>query len=283
VLGAVIALVAALLVPSGSGYANEKYSPPTPDLSPPAVPTVTSADHAGQVTKDNAIYAETITAPTRCVLPTVDLATAPEPEIETYLNDVVGCLMAVWIDPVTKAGFQLPRPPVTVYSTPITTGCGKLGTNNAYYCMADQRIYYATDIVDDIPADVLKGRLVVETIIAHELGHAVQARTGILPAGDYLQYVSTSVDEYNELSRRTELQADCFSGLFIRSVAASVGITQRDLALIAESARVIGDDAGATSRTHGRGSNRQYWTQLGMASTSIRVCNTFVVSSDEVG
>ena len=79
-------------------------------------------------------------------------------------------------------GLPAPRPPVTVYTEPITTGCGSLDDVNAVYCAADQHIYYAKPLYKIFPADQQKAPFVVEAVLAHEFGHTIQARSGILIA-----------------------------------------------------------------------------------------------------
>jgi predicted metalloprotease len=92
--------------------------------------------------------------------------------------------------------------------------------------------------------------------------------------------------EGNEWSRRGEQQADCLAGEFIRSVSKSAGLTQADLDNVVATARAVGDDTLSGKANidggHGLADNRQYWTQLGLASTSIGACNTFVAPSDAV-
>ena len=287
-LGMGIAVINALAGGSNQagGYVNESYTPPAPDLNPPALPTVTTVSEAKDTVANDAIYAQTVPGPTLCQVAAIDLTTASSAELETYMTKLVGCLMTVWNQPVTQAGFQLPRPPVLIYSAPITTGCGKTETQNAFYCGADQKIYYATDLPSILPSDIQKSRFVVETIIAHEFGHAIQARTGILIAFNGLEGNATTKAEANDWSRRGEMQADCLSGLFIRSVSKSAGLTQQDLANVAATIRAVGDDTlsgkADIDGNHGLADDRQYWMQLGLASTKVSVCNTFVAPASSV-
>jgi predicted metalloprotease len=199
---------------------------------------------------------------------------------------VVACLMRVWDTTVTKAGFEMPRPMVIVYSAAISTSCGKLSTMNAAYCGSDQKIYYATNLPQAIPSELRSSRFIVEVIVAHEFGHAVQARTGILSAAHGLTDAAASKADSQQWSRRTELQADCFAGLFIRSVSKSAGISQQDLDNIATLMVAFGDDSLSKNSDvdggHGLGSSRRYWMQLGLASTALNVCNTFTAAPDEV-
>jgi predicted metalloprotease len=286
-LGVGVAIINALSgSTSASGYVNESYKPPAPDLNPPALPTITTVGQAEDTVKKDAIYAQTVPGPTLCQVSAINLTTASPSELQTYMTTLVGCLMTVWNGPVTQAGYEMPRPPVIVYSTPMTTGCGKLTTKNAVYCGADQKVYYATDLPSILPTDLQNARFVVEMIIAHEFGHAVQARTGILISYSGLESNSSTTPEKNLWSRRGEMQADCLSGLFIRSVSRSAGLTQQDLDNIAATARAVGDDTltgkANIDGNHGLAANRQYWIQLGMASTTVSVCNTFVAPAEAV-
>ncbi len=287
-LGLGIAVINALSggTNTAGGYVNESYTPPAPDLNPPELPTVTTVGEAKDTVTNNAIYSQTVPGPTLCEVSSINLTTASAAELQTYMTNIIGCLMAVWHDPVMQAGYQLPRPPMIVYSSPITTGCGKLETENAVYCGADQKIYYATDLPSILPPDLQNARFVVEMIMAHEFGHAIQARTGILISFNGLESTATTTAEKNDWSRRGEMQADCLSGLFIRSVSKSAGLTQADLTNISATARAVGDDTlsgkANIDGNHGLAVDRQYWIQLGMASTKVAVCNTFVASAESV-
>jgi len=103
-----------------------------------------------------------------------------------------------------------------------------------------------------IPSELRSSRFIVEVIVAHEFGHAVQARTGILSAAHGLSDAATTTTDSNQWSRRTELQADCFAGLFIRSVSKSAGISQQDLDNIATLMVAFGDDSLSKNLRRGR-------------------------------
>ena len=268
------------------GYVNESYTPPAPDLNPPALPKITTVQQAQTTLTDNALYKQNVPQPTRCEVSTIDLTTASDSTLETYMTTIVGCLMTVWNDPVTQAGYQMPRPPVIIYSSTITTGCGKSETLNAFYCGADQKIYYATDLPKILPPNLRNARFVVEMIVAHEFGHAIQARTGLLISFNGLEAQASTKAEANVWSRRGEQQADCLAGEFIRAVSRSAGLTQSDLDNVVATARAVGDDTLSGKANvdggHGLAESRQYWTQLGLASTSVGACNTFVVPAEAV-
>ena len=95
-------------------------------------------------------------------------------------DELTACLMRVWAPTLQEAGYEAVRPTVTVYSTPISTPCGDMPMENAAYCMVDQQIYYASDLTDIIPKDLSNVPHTADAVMAHEFGHAIQARTGIL-------------------------------------------------------------------------------------------------------
>lgn len=295
IVAAIIALAAVLVVlnltrPGGgktqdTGYKNEQYQVPDPTKTPPELPEPSDDAQAKQWTEQNAFYQQQLTIPVRCELPTIDLVNATDKELEQHFNDQVACLMRSWITPVEAAKYQLPRPSVTVYTSAITTKCGKLPMKNAVYCGGDQQIYYARDVYTVVPPEVQGKRWTVESIIAHEFGHALQGRTGILISKMMLQ---DSQDKQGQLllSRRNELQADCFAGAFLASIKRSANITDADFAAIKTMFNAFGDDelSGNPSivGNHGRGASRQAWAQKGFSATSVSSCNTYSAPESDV-
>ncbi len=282
-LGVAIPVVTAFTT---AGYANSSYVAPQPNSNPPGLPKIASATTALDTVTASPLYAQSVPNPTRCTVTAIDLSAASEAELQAHMSDVVACLMRVWDITVTKAGFEMPRPPVVVYSASISTSCGKLPTMNAAYCGSDQKIYYSTDLPQAIPNRLRSSRFIVEAVVAHEFGHAVQARTGILTAAHSLEDAATTEADSHEWSRRMELQADCFAGLFIRSVSKSAGMKQQDLDNVAALMVSFGDDSLSKNSSvdggHGLGTTRQYWMQLGLASTAVNVCNTFTAPASDV-
>jgi predicted metalloprotease len=104
-------------------------------------------DEATQWTTANKIYNQSVPLPIRCELkPITDQST--DAELKTHLNDLMACLVRAWEPPVTAAGYQIVRPSVTIYGDSITTKCGKAGGGNAFYCPADQQVYYSRTLPD---------------------------------------------------------------------------------------------------------------------------------------
>ena len=257
-----------------------------PQILIPPIPT------SGQIDSwltDNTLYAQRPLTNVRCELQPVN-PHASIPEQETAMNDFIACLMKVWSVPVTDAGYTLPRPAVTVYDQPIQTPCGKEETHNAFYCMTNQQFYYATDLADALPNSISTKSWIVEVILAHEFGHAVQGRSGILSARNRILKQTTNEDDAMLLSRRSEAQADCFSGAFLQAIATSQGFDEATIASFKEAYYSFGDDvlsgkAGFVA-DHGSGASRQNWgtkgLDIGGNGSTLGACNSWNVASSEV-
>lgn len=269
-----------------SPYQNEDYSPPPVDTNPPAVPGPRNMDAAGRLVRANPLYERTIPTPTNCQMGSVDVNTLSARDKQTHFNELMGCLMTVWDEPVQDSGFKLPRPSVTVYTRPIKTACGDFEDVNAAYCTGDQRIYYADNLLEAFPGQVGSTHYAAEMILAHEFGHTLQARTAILISEKYLEQDASSEAAALDLSRRTEVQADCLSGQFVRSVATSQGLTDPQLRNLSTLAYNLGDDVLSGRRGysggHGTGAARQRWFEAGLGSDAVAACNTFTVDSAQV-
>lgn len=258
---------------------------PAPDFDPPDLPVPKSYEQAATWLDDNAIYAQSVPVPTECTVPYLDPTQATAAELETHLNGLTKCLWGVWDGPTTAAGFVLPRPPVTVYSSQVTTPCGTSDSGNAFYCAADQHIYYATDLYKIVPLQLQDKPFVSEVVMAHEFGHAIQARTGILVSERALAQMA-SASEAKEYSRRTEVQADCMAGLFTNAVSQANKLDTADLNNLRNLVYNIGDDV-LTGKTnydgdHGWGKNRRAWFVAGLSNSDIGVCNSYTAPAEKV-
>lgn len=258
---------------------------PAPDYDPPAIPQPQTYDQATRWLVDNSVYDQTIAVPTGCTVPEVNITTASAAVLTEHLNDLTACLVRVWQQPLAQAGYQLPRPPVTVYTEPITTGCGAIDEVNAVYCAADQRIYYAKPLYQVFPKAQQRARFVAEMVIAHEFGHTIQARTGILVSSMAWEQES-STREANVFSRRLETQADCLSGMFTTAVADASGLSATELANLQKVAYALGDDVltgqAGYEGNHGSGKARQRWFTAGQQSDDLATCNTYSVPASQV-
>ncbi|MGH3451724.1 MAG: neutral zinc metallopeptidase [Haloechinothrix sp.] len=200
-----------------------------------------------------------------------------------YFRAATGCLNAAW-EPFLRQ-HNLPfTPPDLRFPTDdeFESDCGTItvgvGTA-AYYCEGELFLPYhglQTDQYGDNPGVYL-------ALIAHEYGHHVQELSGIMDAAWEKIYAAGEHSRAGEeMSRRKELQAQCFSGMFLGSHVERGGSITREMYNQAwEDQETRGDD---TSGGHNHGSNENYaaWWRIGAIDNRIVDCNTFTASRAEV-
>ncbi|HMQ40775.1 MAG TPA: neutral zinc metallopeptidase [Paracoccus sp. (in: a-proteobacteria)] len=177
------------------------------------------------------------------------------------------------------------EPQMVLYSGVTQSGCGGASAQmGPFYCPADQRIYLDTDFFKVMSQRMgAGGDLAAAYVIAHEVGHHVQNQLGILPKVTQMRQ-SASKEDSNYLSVLTELQADCFAGMWARSSTQDLRIDRDDLAEAINAAAAVGDDALMQSAgravvpdafTHGSSADRQKWFLRGYEGGTLSSCNSF--------
>jgi hypothetical protein len=119
-------------------------------------------------------------------------------------------------------------------------------------------------------------------VLAHEVGHHVQNITGI--SRQVAEASAANPGRANELSVRTELQADCLAGVWGHSTYERGLLESGDLQEGLDAAAAVGDDriqAEATGQiqpetwTHGSSQQRSDWFLRGFESGDPASCDTF--------
>jgi uncharacterized protein len=283
---ALAGLVAAGLLakPSEIAYQNDQYQVPPPEATPPPLPVPNTDAEASDLVTKNSLYIQQVPLPVRCSEQPLPLGAVTDQQLKTHFESLMACMVRVWQPPVTQAGRMITRPMVTVYGDKINTKCGDSDIN-AFYCSADQQIYWSNQLIPTTP-ELIKIRWAADVIMAHEYGHLVQARAGILTSVYGLRANAATKEENLQIGRRKEQQADCLSGMFTRAVSRSLGIKQSELDQIESVLAALGDDVLSGEPgfvgDHGWAQNRRYWHITGLASSSISVCNTFVAPASRV-
>lgn len=212
---------------------------------------------------------------------------AGEQEIGQFVSVVLADTEEIWSDVLAQqAGIQYQEPKLVMFSGAVQSACG--GASSAmgpFYCPGDQRVYLDTDFFQVMQRQMgAGGDFAYAYVIAHEIGHHVQNQIGILPRVNRLRS-QVGQAEGNRLSVLTELQADCFAGIWARHAGDRFGTIERgDIDEAVNASRAVGDDilmekAGRApmpdSFTHGSAAERSEWLVRGMQSGQMADCNTF--------
>jgi len=194
----------------------------------------------------------------------------------------VNSLQDYWTEAFQADGQQY-TPAVTVlFTEQVSTECG--GATSAvgpFYCPLDQTIYIDLGFFDQLETQfgAEGGPFAEEYVIAHEYGHHVQNLLGQLEAGRDAGAEGGAV--------RTELQADCYAGVW-GGTAVENGflepLTQDQINQALNAASVIGDDriqeqtqgqVNPETWTHGSSEQRQEWFTIGLEQKTPDACDTF--------
>ena len=165
-----------------------------------------------------------------------------------------------------------------------TDGCGSASSAvGPFYCPADQRVYLDLSFYEDMRTQLdASGDFAWAYVIAHEIGHHVQNLLGTNAEVDRLS--RDDPDRANELSVRTELQADCYSGVWAATVFKAGDLEEGDIEEALNAAAAVGDDrlqsqAGRRidpdSFTHGSSAQRRAWFDRGRARGEPADCDSF--------
>ncbi|TGN62006.1 hypothetical protein E4L95_08335 [Paracoccus liaowanqingii] len=204
-----------------------------------------------------------------------------------FVSVVLADTEEIW-QPVLQdqAGLAYQDPTLVLFRGVVQSACG--GASSAmgpFYCPGDQRVYLDTDFFDMMAERMgAGGDFAAAYVIAHEVGHHVQNLTGVLGEVNAARG-SLPEAEANLVSVATELQADCYAGIWARHAQERFGtLDVGDLDEAMRAAAAVGDDviqanAGRTpvpdSFTHGSGAQRQEWLMRGFDSGDMRECDTF--------
>ncbi|MEW5813381.1 MAG: neutral zinc metallopeptidase [Actinomycetota bacterium] len=210
-------------------------------------------------------------------------------------NEIVQCRVVATGNSVDGVWAQLmpgyTRPKVRLFTGQVDTGCGPATSDvGPFYCPADQTAYFDTDFFDVLTTQFGSsgGPLAQEYVVAHEFGHHVQNLEGVLGRAQQGAQGATGAGV------RTELQADCYAGVWAHFAAItkqeSTGVpflkplSDKDIADALSAAASVGDDRiqrSATGRvnpeswTHGSSEQRQKWFTTGYQTGDPAQCDTF--------
>ncbi len=224
----------------------------------------------------------------------VQQAPAQRPPADDTMARFVSTVLAdtedVWQAVFREGGGRYQEPRLVLFRGATPTACGTgQAAMGPFYCPADQKVYIDLGFYETLKSRLgAPGDFAQAYVIAHEVGHHVQHLLGITSKVDQMRG-RVSQKEYNAMSVRLELQADCFAGVWAHHAQnARQILEQGDVEEAMNAAARIGDDAlqrasgGAVvpdSFTHGSSAQRQRWFHTGLKQGLVRACDTFSARS----
>lgn len=213
-------------------------------------------------------------------------------DVDCRVVGTVASLDSVWgAELADQTGTPYVQPEVVLFSGSVATGCGNATSEvGPFYCPADSTAYFDTSffqlLVDRFGSSA--GPLAQEYVVAHEVGHHIQNQLGDLgrAQADPRGPESGAV--------RTELQADCYAGVWAHYADNQAGpdggapflkpLSTSDVEDALSAAASVGDDRiqkAATGRvnpegwTHGSAEQRQKWFLTGYQTGQVSACDTY--------
>lgn len=164
---------------------------------------------------------------------------------------------------------------LVLFTDATETACGYgASATGPFYCPNDDRVYIDLGFFHVLERMGAHGDFARAYVIAHEIGHHVQNIRGEQQSGKGARGGSV----------RTELQADCYAGIWAHSANDRKLLEPGDLEEALRAASRIGDDAlqreqsgrvRPESFTHGTSEQRYRWLRRGYDGGSIEACDTF--------
>ncbi len=220
-------------------------------------------------------------------------AGSPSDDMGSMIAGVLGEIDDRWTE-IFQADGKSYRGPRIVLFRNVTNGgrCGRAqSAMGPFYCPPDKQIFLDTGFFREVETK-FRGcsgsacKFTAAYIIAHEAGHHIQNLLGILPKATAMQQQAGSKAEANAIQVKIELQADCFSGVWVnREQKKRPGFLEAgDIDAALQTASAIGDDTlqrqtqgrvVPDSFTHGSAAQRKQWFMTGYQNGTVASCNTF--------
>lgn len=207
-----------------------------------------------------------------------------------FVSTVLADTEDVWGPMFKQGGAQYKEPKLVLFRGAVGTACGTgQSAMGPFYCPGDHKVYIDLSFFEQLKNQLgAPGDFAQAYVIAHEVGHHVQNLLGISGQVDQMRSRVSKV-EYNKLSVKLELQADCFAGVWAHHAEQQRQILEQgDIEEAMNAAAKIGDDALQRAQTgqvvpdsftHGTSAQRQRWFKTGLQTGSVQSCDTFKSAS----
>lgn len=208
--------------------------------------------------------------------PMVDFVSAVLADTETTWHDIFRA----------QVGRDYVEPKLVLFTDFVQSACGLAqSASGPFYCPRDEKVYIDLGFYRELKERFeAPGDFAQAYVIAHEVGHHVQNLLGISEQVQSAREQSGRRGS-NVLSVKTELQADCFAGVWANHADKMRHILEAgDVEEGLNAASAIGDDRlqretrgyiVPESFTHGSSAQRVHWFKRGLRGGRIGDCDTF--------
>ena len=196
-----------------------------------------------------------------------------------FVGFVLDDAQGFWDAELPKHGHAYRHAKLVLFTgrTPTACGLGEAATG-PFYCPNDERVYIDLGFFRVLESRLgAHGAFARAYVVAHEIGHHVQKLEGQMTRRGPARGASGN-------SVRTELQADCYAGVWAHSARARGELDPGDVESALGAASRIGDDVlereetgvvRPESFTHGTAAQRKRWLARGLESGDMARCDTF--------
>lgn len=221
---------------------------------------------------------------------TTQESTAPQTAENQELADFISVVLAdtedTWNKIFQEKGGTYREPKLVLFSGQVQSACGfAQAAMGPFYCPGDQKVYIDLSFYKDLKNQLdAPGDFAQAYVVAHEIGHHVQKLVGISDKVHEARQ-QLSKKDYNKVSVKLELQADCFAGIWAHHADRVRNIVEPgDIDEALNAASHIGDDrlqqqsqgyVTPDSFTHGSSTQRVKWFKIGYKTGTIESCDTF--------
>lgn len=214
------------------------------------------------------------------------LSPEKEKQYEEFAKVILAGTEDVWKEEFQKAGLTYRNPKMVLYTGSVQSGCGNATSAvGPFYCSADETLYIDLSFFEEMEKNMKAGGdFAYAYVIAHEVGHHVQNLLGTLDE-THQAMRSLPEKEANQISVRTELQADYYAGVWAFHDNEKFGsLEPGDIEEGLNAASKIGDDylqkqaqgyAVPETFNHGTSAQRVRWLEKGARTGQFPGGDTF--------
>jgi predicted metalloprotease len=209
--------------------------------------------------------------------------TAADNDQKEFVGVVLADTEDVWTKLFADHGLRYEPPRLVLFDGRTRSACGTATSAvGPFYCPADGQVYldlaFFADLQDRLGAG---GDFARAYVVAHEIGHHVQALLGVTGERDDDTWLQRRRDT-NAASVRVELQADCLAGVWANVIGRTKNVLEQgDVDEAMTAAAAVGDDrlqqeaqgyVVPDSFTHGTSAQRSAAFARGYAQGRIEDC-----------